>query len=290
MDTNQLKYFIAVCESRSITSAAETLFVSQQALSASIAKLERELHTTLFIRSTKGVQPTGAGSYLLSRAKEILLIEEETRRQLASFQAMPVNLRVGCAYGVVQELSEKLLDSAALSARSIHAKFIEYTDVKCEQAVERGEIELGFAIGPIDTSRFRAEFLLSRNYCFLLHRSHPLAGQDCLTLDQLRGESLIMLNEQFKANSLFSALCRQRGFSPKYIFEVGEIAPVENLVMKRYGIGLSTDFMAAKHLHSELRALQLKDVDYTWNVHLIWKKDRPLSKTAGAFIDHLVDR
>ena len=162
--------------------------------------------------------------------------------------------------------------------------------VKCEKAVERGEIELGFAIGPIDTNRFEAEYLLSRQYCFVLHQTHPLAGQPYLKLHQLKGESLIMLNEQFKANSLFSALCRQHGFSPEYIFEVGEIAPVENLVMKQYGIGLSTDFIAAKYMQPELRILQLEDADYTWNVHLIWKKDRALSATAKKFIAYLVGR
>ena len=70
MDTKQLKYFIAVCQSRSITNAAESIFISQQALSASIAKLEKELQTTLFVRSAKGVEPTKDGLYLLSEAKK----------------------------------------------------------------------------------------------------------------------------------------------------------------------------------------------------------------------------
>lgn len=288
MDTKQLKYFIAVCQHRSITNAAESIFVSQQALSASIAKLEKELQTTLFIRSTKGVEPTKAGLYLLSEAKKILAIEDELTSYLSSYRTMPVNLKVGCAYGVVHELSEKLLNSSELAARHIRPKFIEYTDVKCEKAVENGEVDLGFAIGPVDMNKFQASFLLSRKYCFVIHETHPLAGQEKLTLMQLKDENLIMLNEQFKANFLFSALCEQRGFTPEYVFEAGEIAPIQNLVLKQYGIGLSTDFISAKYKQPELKIYELDDVDYSWNVYLIWKKDRILSKKEKDFVDYLL--
>ena len=288
MDTKQLKYFIAVCQSRSITNAAESIFISQQALSASIAKLEKELQTTLFVRSAKGVEPTKDGLYLLSEAKKILAIEEEITSYLSPFHTMPINLKVGCSYGAVHELSEKLLNSSELTARLLRPKFIEYTDVKCEKAVENNEVDLGLAIGPIDLNKFHAKFLLSRKYCFIIHQSHPLASQDKLELMQLKDENLIMLNEQFKANILFSSLCEQRGFTPEYIFEAGEIAPIQNLVLKQYGIGLSTDFIAAKYKQPEFRILQLEDAEYSWNVYLIWKRDRVLSKKEKDFIDYLL--
>lgn len=288
MDTKQLKYFIAVCQSRSITNAAKSIFVSQQTLSASIAKLEKELQTTLFVRSAKGVEPTKAGLYLLAEAKKMMAIEDEITSYLSSFHTMPVNLKVGCAYGVVHELSEKLLNSSELAVRQIRPKYIEYTDVKCEKAVEIGEVDFGFAIGPVDTNKFHARFLMSRKYCFVIHETHPLAGQEKLTLMQLKDENLIMLNEQFKANFLFSELCEQRGFTPEYVFEAGEIAPIQNLVLKQYGIGLSTDFISAKYKQPELRILQLDEVDYSWNVYLIWKKDRTLSKKEMDFVDYLL--
>lgn len=287
MDTKQLKFFVAVCQSRNITNAAESIFVSQQTLSASIAKLEKELQTTLFIRSTKGVEPTKAGLYLLSEAKKILDIEEEMTHYLSSFHTMPVNLKIGCAYGAVQELSEKLLNSTELTSRLIRPKFIEYTDMKCEKAVEKGEVDLGLAIGPIDTNKFHARLLLTRKFCFVIHQTHPLASQKKLKITQLKDESIIMLNEQFKANSIFSSLCEQQGFTPEYIYEAGEIAPIQKLVLKQYGIGLSTDFIAAEFKQPELRILQMEDVDYSWNVFLIWKKEQALSPKAKDFIDYL---
>ncbi len=288
MDIKQLKYFIAVCQSHNITNAAEALFVSQQTLSASIAKLEKELGTTLFVRSTRGVEPTKAGLYLFSEAKKILAIEEEMMNYLSLSHTMPVNVRVGCAYGVVHEMPEKLLNSAELTSRLIRPKFIEYTDVKCEKAVERGEVDLGLAIGPIDTNKFHAKLLLSRRFCFLLHRTHPLASQESLRVPQMREEHIIMLNEQFKANALFSALCQQHGFTPEYIFEAGEIAPIQNLVLKQYGIGISTDFISAKFTEPELQTLFLEDAEFNWDVYLIWKRDRELTKKAKDFIDYML--
>ena len=129
---------------------------------------------------------------------------------------------------------------------------------------------------------------MSRKYCFVIHEAQPFAGQDKLKLMQLKDENLIMLNEQFKANLLFSDLCEQSGFTPEYVFEAGEIAPIQNLVLKQYGIGLSTDFISAKYKQPELKILKLDDVDYSWNVYLIWKKDKVLSEKEKDFVGYLL--
>ena len=64
MDYKQLKFFRKICEEKSINRAAQKLFISQQALSKSIAKLEEELGTPLFIRTSGGVRLTPAGELL----------------------------------------------------------------------------------------------------------------------------------------------------------------------------------------------------------------------------------
>lgn len=64
MDTKDIRYFCCVCEEKSINKAARQLFITLQGLSKIIAKLEEELHTTLFERSVKGMQPTESGIYL----------------------------------------------------------------------------------------------------------------------------------------------------------------------------------------------------------------------------------
>jgi LysR family transcriptional regulator, regulatory protein for tcuABC len=72
MDTRQLKYFVQIVESGSLSSASRQLFIAQPALSARVAKLEEEVGKPLLVRSVRGVVPTENGFALYQHAKFVL--------------------------------------------------------------------------------------------------------------------------------------------------------------------------------------------------------------------------
>ncbi len=64
MDSRQLRYFAAIYDHGTLSSAAEHLRVAISALSHHLANLERELSAPLFVRKPRGMQPTAAGERL----------------------------------------------------------------------------------------------------------------------------------------------------------------------------------------------------------------------------------
>src|SRR4029079_16795259 len=78
-----LRYFLAVAREENFTRAAETLYVSQPALSKQIRALERQLRAELFTRERTGVRLTRAGSALVPRAQRMLAEWEAARADLA---------------------------------------------------------------------------------------------------------------------------------------------------------------------------------------------------------------
>ena len=84
MDIASLKAFVAVAESGSFSRAAETVFLTQPAISKRIAALETELGTSLFDRIGRKVQLTEAGKALLGRAHTILIEVEDARRSITN--------------------------------------------------------------------------------------------------------------------------------------------------------------------------------------------------------------
>lgn len=88
LDLRALRYFVAAAEELHFTRAAARLFIAQQALSRDIARLERELGTQLFVRTTRRVALTPAGERLLVRARELLALHDATWRELRP-QARP---------------------------------------------------------------------------------------------------------------------------------------------------------------------------------------------------------
>ena len=76
LDIRTLRYFVTVADELSFTRAAEKLFVAQQAISRDIRKLESQLGTTLFDRTTRRVSLTPDGERLLDEARELLAVHD----------------------------------------------------------------------------------------------------------------------------------------------------------------------------------------------------------------------
>jgi len=84
-DVHQLKSFLAVAENLSFTRAAETLFLTQSAVSHQIADLERDLGVELFIRHGRTIELTASGRVLADRARRIFTELRDTKAAVVAF-------------------------------------------------------------------------------------------------------------------------------------------------------------------------------------------------------------
>ena len=93
MNFNQLEYFIALYQTKSVTKAAKSLFMTRQALSLGLSALEEELGVPLFIRMSSGLEPTKEGEILFRYACDALKTREEVVSQVqASHQNTALSL------------------------------------------------------------------------------------------------------------------------------------------------------------------------------------------------------
>lgn len=142
-----IDYVIAVAECRSISQAAEVLYISQPSLSRYLSNLENELGFSLFVRTINGTELTEAGKIYLKYAKEIKLLRGTMEYELREFQRKTTNrIRVGMT-----------LNSASLSAYNVAEKVkkrypgcdVEMYNIMSkdiEEALREGKYD--FAIGP----------------------------------------------------------------------------------------------------------------------------------------------
>jgi len=85
MELRQLRYFVAVVEAGSMTAAAAQLHLSQPSLSVAVSQLEADVGVRLLDRSTRGVEPTSAGRYLLDAASRLLGEVDDVTAALGRF-------------------------------------------------------------------------------------------------------------------------------------------------------------------------------------------------------------
>src|SRR3954451_25328930 len=87
MELRHLRYFVAIAEERSITRAAERLWIAQPGLSTQVRRLEAELGIPLLDRHPRGVELTPAGELFLERARATLATAEADRSTGADLAA-----------------------------------------------------------------------------------------------------------------------------------------------------------------------------------------------------------
>ena len=114
-----LRRFVAVAHELHFGRAAAGLYIAQQALSRDIARLERELGTRLFVRSTRRVALTPEGERLLARAVELLALHDRLVDEVRGHdRPLVVDVdRAGSTAATVLDRARGLTDSARLEAR-----------------------------------------------------------------------------------------------------------------------------------------------------------------------------
>ena len=112
MTENDLTKIVTIAEEGSMAKAAQKLFITQPALSKSLAKVEAELGEVLFTRSSNGLIPTEAGKYLVTKAYQILKLYEDTRVEFCELNQMQKGLlKLGSAERIGALLLPNLLKS-----------------------------------------------------------------------------------------------------------------------------------------------------------------------------------
>jgi len=133
LDWDKLRIFHAVAEAGSFTHAAETLHLSQSAISRQVSALEQEVGTKLFHRHARGLIMTEQGELLYRTANDVLIRLESVKMQLAETTEKPSGrLRVTTTVGLGQEwLTGKLKDFTAL-----------YPDLNLQLLLDNEEIDV----------------------------------------------------------------------------------------------------------------------------------------------------
>lgn len=282
MNTDQIEYFIELSNAENITKAAENLFISQQGLSSAMVRLEKELEIKLFRRTQNGITLTAEGIYFREQALKIAEIVSECRNNLHN-KNKKKKLKISSSYGVVEAIGGELLCELENYIHDASCDFIEYPGMECEKHVDEGTSEIGFAIGPINSKKFNSIYLFKKDLSFICHKSHPLAKFDSIDVSKLKNEKMICFNNNFKLRQIFNSMCCKSGFKPSIGLEVGELALISKMVENNLGIGFTfTD--SCNNISPAIKTVKSSDPSFVWAVHLIYKKDAELSKSAQKFI------
>lgn len=188
MDFRQLRYFLAVGEESSFSRAAERCFISQSAISHQIAKLEHELGTSLFDRSTRSVKLTAAGLRLMPIAAEVLSLEARAF-EVATEPRDSIRITANMSFAT-QSLDA--ISQVRERYPHIDVEFVikDFTDRV--NAVASGEADLALIRGEVDRPGLEAVRLGIEDLVIVTSSHHPLSAFSTVDLGELAHFPLLL--------------------------------------------------------------------------------------------------
>ncbi len=303
MNTEYLKEFVVLAETKNFWEASERLYMNQSTLSKHIKAMESELGVQLLNRTTRKVSLTQYGQVYLPYAQSISRADFEGLTAIRQLQSIENGLlSIGSLpsmpqYRITQliaQFQERHPDSTVRIYEDDPVNLMHYLeDESCEIIITR-EDKQEFEYNYINDKRINRIPYLSDRLVALLPKKHPLAKEKSITLPQLKDEHFCFIKEGSLMYHITMDVCQQAGFVPNIIFSSHRIDSLIDMVTNQNCVALLMD----QHILMPENGPRQVGIPWTavpitpniqTQISVCYRADKPLSKTGQLFVDLLTE-
>lgn len=288
MEIKQLAYFMAVAREESFSRAAEKLSVSQPTLSVAVKKLEEELGVPLFFTLGRRQKLTDEGKKLFEGGTHLLdqycrTVEEVKAAESSDAGEFTLGLAPlfgTCFFG---ELIPNFLESYP----RIKVHMIEQGANRLERLLASGEIDLAVTLQSRRALPLTSCHFSTQKNVAVLHRNHPLARAEHITLADLKGDSFAIFSEEFLLHEQIMQTCKAAGFSPKIALLSSQWDFMVEIVARGHGVSILPKPIMDRHPSPEVCCVPLRDSMRYWEIELLWNQQKYMPKSCRIFLEYL---
>lgn len=259
MDLRRIRHFTILAEILNFSRAAERLHMAQPALSVSIQKLETELGTKLFERTSMGVTLTASGAASLLEARRMLYHGEQMKRAASDVaEGTGGRLRIGFVGSAIQRLIPELIPVFRSRYPAVELVLREGTSNRIMEMLSEEALDIGIVRTPLLQATTATLITLQRDrFMAAVPLTHRLAHQQRVSLTTLRDEAFVMYSatDASGLHSCAMSVCQAAGFIPDISQEASQISTVVALVECGLGVALVPEVM---RLRNDLRLAYLE--------------------------------
>jgi DNA-binding transcriptional LysR family regulator len=289
VELRHVRYFIAVAEYLNFSKAAQQLHIAQPPLSRQIRQLEEDLGVTLFLRDKRSVALTKAGAVFLDEARKLVVQAGHAMEAARHAQQGESGVvRIGIASGLGGLVSKVVFD---------HRKRLPTIEIECRdvfssfqnEALRKGEIDVGFLRPPLDQVNLDCELLFEEEFVVVLPKTHRLAKRRLLRLKEIADEPLIIFDRNFSSGlyDKILGLYSRHGMTPHLTITHAEAHEEAGAIMVASGKAI---FMGAGAIVNrsvsglDLVSIRLDEPEAKIEVYMAWRKGER-STAVISFID-----
>jgi len=293
---DQLRILKAISSEGSFKRAADSLYVSQPAVSLQVQNLEKQLDVPLFDRGGRRAQMTEAGYLLLDYGEKILTLCQETCRAIEDLQNLQGGtLIVGASQTTGTYLLPRMIGTFRQQYPDVSVQLQVHSTRRTSWSVANGQVDLAIIGGEVPSEL--QDVLEIRPYAedefaLILPATHGLAKAETIQKEDLYKLNFIALDSQSTIRKVIDRVLSRWGIEPKRLkieMELNSIEAIKNAVQA----GLGAAFVSIAAIEKELQMgilhrAKIRDMVVKRTLSAIINPNRYRSKAAEAFIQEIL--
>lgn len=274
----QLKYICAVAEHRHFSKAAKACFVTQSTLSAAIQELEAQMGVVIFERNNKLVLITPLGERLLQQARKILGdVEDFASLARANDEPLSGEVRLGVIPTIGPFLLPPILGDLRKSYPKLKLFLKEDLTAVLVQKLQQGQLDLIIIAFPYKLHDVETLMLFKDEFLLCLPPGHQLEKLGKVRQQQLRGESLLLLEEGHCLRDHALGVCKLESADTALVYQGTSLHTLVQMVANGLGVTLLPELAIEGDVLGDTH-LQLKHFttdNVCREIGMAWRKTDP---------------
>ncbi|WP_017305543.1 LysR family transcriptional regulator [Spirulina subsalsa] len=293
---DQLRILKAIAVEGSFKRAADSLYVSQPAVSLQVQNLERQMNVQLFDRGGRRANMTEAGHLLLNYGEKILSLCQETCRAIEDLQNLQGGtLIVGASQTTGTYLLPRMIGFFRQRYPDVAVQLQVHSTRRTAWSVSNGQVDLAIIGGEVPAElqdTLDVQPYAEDELALILPVFHPLAKQDTIQKEDLYKLNFITLDSQSTIRKVIDYVLTRSEIDPKRLkieMELNSIEAIKNAVQA----GLGASFVSISAIEKELQMnilhrARIDEVVVNRTLSVIINPNRYRSKAAEAFIQEIL--
>jgi len=288
MNFRALQYFVKLAELRHFSKAADACFVSQPTLSTQIRKLEEELGVILVERAPRKIMLTPVGEDIAHRARHVLRdlehIKDAARR---SKNPETGTIKLGIFPTLAPYLLPHIIPSIRQGYPELRLQLAEEKTEDILSMLDQGRLDAGLLALPVEEHGMEIQILFEEPFVTAMPSSHPLSDKQSISLQDLEGQELLLLEEGHCLRQQALAVCELAGAHERVDFHATSMETLRQMVATNAGITLMPVLAVKPPIPStdNIALRPFKSPAPSRTIALVWRGSSPL----GGFLRKLAE-
>ncbi|MEK0412434.1 MAG: LysR family transcriptional regulator [Methylophilaceae bacterium] len=285
----QLRLFLALAQTESVTKAARMMHVTQPTASMQLKEITENVGLPLFEVISKKVHLTQLGVELAKTAREMTAQWEAFEQHVTQTRGLTKgNLRVAVV-STAKYFIPRLLGSFCSKYPEVDISLEILNRDGVIKRLEDNSDDLYVMSKPPVHIDLEDHILMPNPLCMIAYKGHPLANKKNLRLQDLKEERFI-LRELGSGTRMSTDLhFKQKKFTPNLLLELGSNEAIKKAVASRLGVAvMSIHALDQFDYDNEISVLKLQDFPINSQWHLVHLKGKALTPIAKAFYEHVL--